>query len=220
MTTQNGQKKQKRIQKKLNSLAFSILDNKKRSSAFVIELWFVIIIVSIMVENRGDMGFTITELLVTLVIMSIFLVFFIQAYMTAQAQQVDVKQRAAANSIAQSNLQKISSRTLIPATTTACDSSSSSPNNPIANSSLNSETAGSIIATTETSDATAPKWTGSGSPDSGLAKETVNLSALPPNVVQKMIVQYPRGCESTMPAKIISTVAYGTESISHVAFVK
>lgn len=176
---------------------------------------------SIMMEKRREDGFTVAELIVTLVVMSLFLIFFFQAFMTTQAQQVAVAKRAAANDIASSNLQKISSRALIPSSTaTTCDSSGSSPNNTLANPSLNPLTAGGVIATNE-STAGSMKWNGDGSPTSGLTKEsTANTILSGTNIIQKLVVIYPRGCEANMPAKIISIVSYGTESIIHAAYVK
>lgn len=175
--------------------------------------------VSAVVDRQKEAGFTVAELIVTLVVMSLFMIFFFQAFMTTQAQQAAVARRAAANDIASSNLQKISSRALIPATTTACDSSASSPNNTYTNPSLDPLTAGSVVATDE-SGALAPKWDGGGSPNSNLAKEQVAAPLPDTGVIQKLLVLYPRGCDANMPAKIISIVAYGSESITHAAYVK
>ena len=175
--------------------------------------------ISTMVDKQKEAGFTVAELIVTLVVMSLFMIFFFQAFMTTQAQQAAVAKRAVANDIASSNLQKISSRALIPATTAACDGSASSPNNTYTNPSLDPLTAGSVIATDE-SGALTPKWNGDGSPNSNLAKEQVTTPLPSTGVIQKLLVIYPRGCDANMPAKIISIVTYGSESITHAAYVK
>lgn len=175
--------------------------------------------ISTMVDKQKEAGFTVAELIVTLVVMSLFMIFFFQAFMTTQAQQAAVAKRAAANDVASSNLQKISSRALIPPSTASCDSSPSSPNNTYANPSLDPLTAGSIIATNDTG-ASAPKWDGDGSPNSGIAKEPTNAPLPSTGVIQKLLVIYPRGCDANMPAKIISTVSYGSETITHAAYVK
>lgn len=60
--------------------------------------------------TRNENGFTITETLVTLVIIAIFLTIFFQAYMVMTSQRVKVARQAAASDIAYTNLRKISAR--------------------------------------------------------------------------------------------------------------
>ncbi len=169
-----------------------------------------------MVEKRADTGFTVAEVIVTLLVMGVFLMLFFQLFFTSQSQQLAVLRRSTANDIAQSNLRKVSSRALIPVTTTACQTGTSSENNPIDNSAAT----GSVIASSDTT-STDPKWNGDGSPSSGIAKESVTGTALASTTTtQKLVVLYPRGCEPNMPAKIVSTVTYGTETVVHATYVK
>jgi prepilin-type N-terminal cleavage/methylation domain-containing protein len=62
---------------------------------------------SIMVVREA--GFTITEMVVTLVIITIFMTLFFQLFLTGLSQQTVVTSQAAANDIALSNLSKITS---------------------------------------------------------------------------------------------------------------
>lgn len=55
-------------------------------------------------------GFTIIESLVTLIVVSIFLTIFFQAYMLMTSQRVKVARQATASDIAYTNLRKISAR--------------------------------------------------------------------------------------------------------------
>lgn len=167
-----------------------------------------------MVDVRSDMGFTVTELIVTLIVISVFATLFFQMFMTGNSQQVHITRQAVANDIAMSNLSKITSRALIPITTTACQTGGTSQNNLVDNP----DAPGSIIATSASG--TEPKWLGDGSPSSGLAKESLNGLGMPSNTIQELRVFYPQGCSSSAPAKIVSTVIYGSESVSHASFVK
>lgn len=167
-----------------------------------------------MVDARSDMGFTVTELVVTIVVLSIFITLFFEMFLTGQSQQVHITRRAVANDIALSNLSKITSRALIPVTTTACQTGASSQNNLVDNPNA----PGSIIATSASG--SAPKWAGDGSPNSGLAKESLTGLGMPSSTTQELRVFYPQGCSSGLPAKIVSTVTYESESVSHASFVK
>lgn len=55
-------------------------------------------------------GFTIIEVLVTLVIVSLFLTVFFQSYMLMTSQRVKVARQATANDIAHTNLRKVTAR--------------------------------------------------------------------------------------------------------------
>ncbi len=166
-----------------------------------------------MVVYEYGKGFTIVEMVVTTVIVTLFLTLFFQAFLSAQSRQLAVTRLAAANNISQTNLNKISSKALIPSSTAACDSTGSSPNNPLANSSAT----GSIIATNATSGVTTPTWT-----TAGLAPESLDKTALPSNsgqTVQMLQILYPKGCSPSFPAKIISTITYGSETVTHAAYI-
>lgn len=147
-------------------------------------------------------GFTVVEMVVALVVLSIFMLLFFQLYMSGESQRVAVVRHASANDIAMTNLQKISAKSRIPAGTPACDDTtvgSANPNNLILDP---SETAGSTI-----------DWSGT------LVQEDISGTALPSSAVQRLAVIYPRGCDLTSPVKIISTVTYGTETVTRAAFV-
>ena len=166
-----------------------------------------------MVEDSPEVGFTVVEMVVALAVMSLFLTLFFQLFLTNQSQQLAVSQRTAASNIAKSNLNKITARLLIPGTTTACQSGGSSVNNTLDNAAA----AGSIIATDKASAPNnTPQWS-----TAGLQAEATSGTSLPSTgVVQELRVKYPQGCAVDMPATIISTVSYGTESIVHATYVK
>ncbi len=162
-----------------------------------------------MVVQRADIGFTVAELVVTLVILSLFVGLFYQMFVTGQSQQQFISQRAVANDVAQSNLGKVTSKNQIPGSIT-CNSTNDTLNYPSA--------PGTVIATSASG--ASLKWNGDGSPSSGLAKENISNTVLPSSSNQELRVFYPRGCASNMPARIVSTVTYGSESVSHATFVK
>lgn len=60
--------------------------------------------------TKGTEGFTIVETIVTLVVLSIFLTGFFQAYMLMTTQRVKVARQAAASDMAYTNLRKVLSR--------------------------------------------------------------------------------------------------------------
>lgn len=161
-----------------------------------------------MTGRKMDAGFTIVEVIVTLVVISLFLTLFFQLFLVSQSQRVAVLQRAAANDIAQNNLRKISKKTQIPAAG-ACDPSTagaSNKNNYLRNPTLD-PSAGSIIVAEDDGDINTPQWgVGAGIP----TKESIAGTGLPiATTKQTLLVSYPRGCTTLMPAKIISIVTYG-----------
>ncbi len=173
-------------------------------------------------EVRSDAGFTITEVIVALIVMSLFLVLFFQLYATNESQRASVLRRAAANDIAQSNLRKITAKSQIStiASSATCDNTTngaSNPNNTILNNSL-SPNAGSTIITEADGNASTPEWSSSASATIP-SKESLSNTSLPPSTTQTLLVSYPRGCNGLMPAKIISIVTYGSESVVHAGYV-
>ncbi len=154
-----------------------------------------------MVAHPTERGFTVVEMIVTLVVMSLFLTMFFQLFLTGESQRVAVVRRASANDIAMTNLRKISAKSLIPVATTACDAVTVGGGNPN-NLLLNSSAAGSTIA-----------WSVS------LVAESTTGTSLPSGTTQVLAVIYPRGCSVSMPAKIISRVTYGSETVSRAAFI-
>lgn len=161
--------------------------------------------------NSNQRGFTVVEMIVSLVVLSIFLTLFFNLYRSGEAQRVSVIRHAAANDIALTNLQKIQSKSRIPIGTLACDNStvgSANPNNLLLDPSEETSPAqpdigpGSTIA-----------WSGT------LTQESLSGTVLPSTAVQRLAVVYPRGCDLTAPAKIISTVKFGSETVTRAAFV-
>jgi prepilin-type N-terminal cleavage/methylation domain-containing protein len=165
-------------------------------------------------QQKTESGFTIAEMIVTLVVLSIFLTLFFQLFLLGLSQKKVVTLRATANDIAMNNLRKISTKTLIPAAD-ACDSStngSGNPNNALLNSNLNNDgaTGNSIIGRATSSTNTFP---------SPMAPETITGTGLPSSTIQTLYVIYPQGCFDQNPAKIISTVTYGMETVTHATYV-
>ncbi len=177
-----------------------------------------------MVKQRVDAGFTIIEVIVTLVIISLFLTLFFQLFLVSQSQRVAVMQRAAANDIAQSNLRKITAKNQVTtiSPSAACDnttSGSGNKNNGLLYAGLGANS-GSVIVT----DSPAPEWIGStqwnASSSTIPAKEDLTNTNLPASsTYQTLLVSYPRGCTGLMPAKIISIVTYGSESVARAGYV-
>ncbi len=169
---------------------------------------------SIMVVREA--GFTITEMVVTLVIITIFMTLFFQLFLTGLSQQTVVTSQAAANDIALSNLSKITSRGLLPGST-ACTTGAGSVNNLLPNPDGNPSAPGSIIVTNDSSEPSSKYW---GTAVSGLQAEPLTNTPLPTDTIQELRVQYPFGCSSSLPVKIISTVIYDSESVGHATLVK
>jgi len=147
-----------------------------------------------MVVRHTEQGFTIAEMIVTLVVMSVFMGLLFQMYMAGISQQTAVARRAAANDIAITNLKKIVARTssLLSSSGVTCKSSNDMTSG--------SYTGGSTITFTGES------LTGTGLPPSPTTSQTLKAS-------------YPRGCGSTMPIMIESKVTYGSDSVTHVSYV-
>lgn len=164
---------------------------------------------SIMVRQQRDEGFTVAEIVVTLVVMSIFVSLFFQMYLTQIGQRTAVTLRATADDISLSNLNKITAKSTIPASTAACNGAAGSPNNSV----INPAATGSIIATNATSGS--PTWA-----TAGLTAEPIAGTPLSGGATQVLKVLYPQGCSpNTLPAEIISTVSYGLETVAHAAYV-
>lgn len=161
-----------------------------------------------MVVRHTEEGFTIAEMIVTLVIMSLFLTLFFQMYFTSTSQRAAISTRATADDIALTNLQKITKKANIPSSTTACSSTTGSPNNPLVNSSAT----GSIIATNASGGT--PTWA-----TAGLGAESLTGTALAGGATQVLKVLYPQGCAVGSPAEIISIVSYGSETVTHASYV-
>lgn len=173
-------------------------------------------------EHRGDDGFTIVEMIVTLVVMSLFLTMFFQVYSTNESQRLAVARRAAAYDIATSNLSKISSKAGFYAVPYACDSSASGNKNNLQIKPALVDGGGSTIATN--SPGGSPTWAAAaatpGATD-GIAPESITDTVLPAGTTQELKVLYPQGCFPDKPITIVSIVSYGSgsESVQRAAFV-
>ncbi len=150
-----------------------------------------------MLDGRSDSGFTIVEMIVSLVVMVIFATLLFQMFLVGTTQQGTVSARASAIDIAAINLSKIDSRDSPLLSSITC--STAATNNPN-NLTINSSAAGSNITFTHesTSGTNLPSGTGT---------------------VQKMVALFPRGCTNSMPIEIISTVEYNGETITRATYV-
>lgn len=153
-------------------------------------------------EKQG--GFTIIEAIVTLGVMSMFLILFFQVYFSSESQRIGVIRKAAAEDLAATNLSKFTKKADLPSTTPPCTNTASSQNNPTTNPAA----AGSNIpATTGTPPAT-PHW----------MKEPEEAPLRDSDTDQELKVLYPKGC-SGGPVTIVSVVTYGSESVRRAAFI-
>lgn len=170
-------------------------------------------------ERTGEHGFTIVEMIVALIVMSLFLTMFFQTYSTNESQRLAVARRAAAYDIATTNLNKISTKVGLP----ACINTASSANNLATNATLaaNPSNGGSTVATNKSGGS--PTWPTAaaitGSATEGIAPEPLADTTLPTDTTQELRVLYPQGCDSAMPVTIISIVSYGSESVRRAAFI-
>lgn len=148
-------------------------------------------------NNQG--GFTVAEMVVALVVISVFTTLFFQLYITNESQRVLVIRLAAANDIANSNLHKLSTKAdavaaIAPAT---CDSTNSAANTN--NQFFNSSAAGTVAPWVPTV----------------REEESVTNTGLPATgTTQELRVVFPRGCDALAPVKIISTVSFGSETVT------
>lgn len=169
-----------------------------------------------MVERQTQSGFTVVEMVITLVVMTLFLAVFLQLFLTGESQRIVVVRRAAANDIALTNLYKVRTKTSV--SLPACTTGASSANNLIDN--INAT--GSVVATGDSTDTVnypTRNWLTLGLAPLATGEPTAGTS-LPSSTIQKLLVVYPRGCATGAPAKIISSVTYnGLESVSHAAYV-
>lgn len=153
-------------------------------------------------------GFTIVEVVVTLALTSLFLIFFFQMYMATESQRINVARQAQASDIAYSNIRKITSRP----TGLTCDAAK--------------------MDLTASDGATKPglligDQTNVGAPSvfKFLAEPETVTKGLGGSVEQIMKVYAPRGCSGTAfadnPIKLESTVIYGAkrEKVVHAVYI-
>ena len=156
-------------------------------------------------KRTGAEGFTIAELLVTVVVTSIVLIMFFWAYVTATYQRVNVARQAAASDIAYSNLKKFTTKPIV-----ICDDS------------MDLTAAGSATKTGkllgDDTNATTTSTYGF------IAESPTELkNRLGAGASQKVVAFAPDGCTNFngKPMKIESTVTYGTdgEKVIHASYV-
>lgn len=139
-------------------------------------------------KGKFESGFTVAEMVITMVVMAIFLTLLFQMYIASVGQQALVEKRSLASDVALTNLKKITSRGMVNVSPTTCDSTSNGSLNP--NNRLeNTGATGSLVS-------------GSQVTYEALSSTILNGAA------QEVRVIYPRGCDTTMPAMIVSTVCY------------
>lgn len=165
-----------------------------------------------MAKNNMSEGYTIVEMIVSLVVLSLFLALFFQVYSTNASQQLLVSRRAAAFDIATSNLTKVSIKTGLP----VCDNA--------INSLLNPTNEGKIIATNQPGQpALTPTWTTAAaianSATTGITVEPITGTSLPTNTYQELRVIYPQGCDPQMPVTVVSIVRFGSESVRRAVYI-
>lgn len=155
-------------------------------------------------KPRAD-GFTIIEVLVTLVVTALFLTVFFQAYLVVEAQRLGVARRAKASDMAYSNLRKFTVR---PSTLT-CDAATMD----LTASDAATKT-GKLLGD-ETNTTTSSAYGFIAEPTGG----TVSLGA---DTKQKVVAYAPQGCSdfANSPIKIVSTVTYGGDTIVHASYVQ
>lgn len=153
----------------------------------------------------NQQGFTIVEVVVTLVVVSLFLYTFFQSYLTLESQRINVARQAIASDVAYTNLRKVTSR---PAGLT-CN-------------------AGAMdLMSGDTS------LENRGKPGVSLFDPPYNypresstdiIGKLGANSQQTLVVYAPNGCTNfdANPIKVISTVTYGTngDKVVHASYVQ
>jgi prepilin-type N-terminal cleavage/methylation domain-containing protein len=150
-------------------------------------------------DNQNQQGFTIVEVIVTLVVVSLFLVGFFQAYLLLESQRVNVVRQAKASDIAYINLSKYPAK----------------PANLVCTAT--SKTTGTILGSTKTGRTT--------STYNFVAETDTSLLG---TSSQEIIAYAPNDCDTVDPTKfkgglvkIVSTVEYsGTRSAQHVTYVQ
>lgn len=152
----------------------------------------------------SDDGFTIVEVIVTIVVLSIFIFGFFQGYIVLQSQRVDVARQARASDIAYSNLREVTTRPS-QVTQQVCNS----------NASIMDLTVGN--ASTEPGLDITPYGY-------ALQSATTVQQQLGTSATQALVAYAPDGCANltTNPLEIVSTVTYGSNGnkVTHAIYVQ
>ena len=154
--------------------------------------------------RHSQQGFTIVEMIVTIVVAALFFTFFFQVYVILESQRLVVARQAKASDVAYSNLRKFTAR---PAGLT-CDSTMDLVTNGAASGKLLGD----------------QTYTTNSSTYGFLAEPTTVTQSLGPNSTQTVKAFAPSGCANftSDPIKIVSTVTYGNngDSVSHASYIK
>lgn len=171
-------------------------------------------------ERGHEAGFTITEMLVSLIVLALFLTLFFQLYFVSESQRLTSARFAAAHDIAAANLRKITSKAQIPGSPSCSTTPGAANQN---NLTKNPNAKGSLLATNATAGPeTSPTWH-----TAGLATEDINGTYLPKPegtaTIQTLRVRYPKDCGAEAVAEIVSIVTYTasgrTETVTRSAYV-
>ena len=155
-----------------------------------------------MQSHKYEKGFTVVEMIVTIVVLSIFMTGIFQSYLLLESQRIEVARQARASDIAYSNLRKFQTR----------------PANLVCNASQISPTKGLSLGNENNYP---------GSSTYGFVAEggkTVEHMGKTSDFHQTVIAYAPYGCTGSdftyNTVKIISTVTYEGGSVSHAGFIQ
>lgn len=155
---------------------------------------------------HNQQGFTIVEMLVTIIVSSMFIILFFQLYLVLESQRIQVARQAKASDVAYSNLRKMTTR---PANLTAslCDNNMDTAANP---------NAAGLLLGDQTNTTT-------GSTYGFFAEPTSVTQSLGASTTQELRVFAPYGCANftNSPLKIVSTVTFGNgDKVTHASFIQ
>jgi type II secretory pathway pseudopilin PulG len=151
-----------------------------------------------MMVRQTEGGFTIVEMVVTLVVMSLFLTMLFQLYSVSESQRQSLVRRAAAEDLATTNLNKFTKKANLPQDTLAygCDITNDLTRTPTATGTPISKTG-------------VRPW----------IPETAQ-APLPTTTKQELLVLYPKGCsDDTVTLISIVSLYEGTESVRRAVYI-
>lgn len=154
-------------------------------------------------NQLSDSGFTVVEMVVTMVILALFLGGFLQSYLLVDSQRVKLAQQSRASDVAYSNLRKFASRPSGLTCTAAMDL--------IANAN-----APGVLLGDQNNTVTSSAY-------GFIAEPTSVTQSLGSGATQEVRAFAPDGCANfaTNPVKITSVVTYGSsgDKVQHASFV-
>lgn len=157
-------------------------------------------------DLRTD-GFTVVEVIVTLIVLSLFLFAFFQAYLALESQRIGVARQAAASDIAYSNLNKVTSRP-----------------SQLTEQLCNDNAAAMDLTSGNPSTKPGLDLTAAGNGGYILEPTADIQKILGGNAGQQLRAFAPSGCTDfdNKPVKIVSTVSFGTngDKVVHASYVK